>query len=62
MESTEASHWITVFGFPLSLASLVLQQFESDGEIVQYMPGQGLDSLLFFFTPTNVGYIMSYIS
>jgi len=38
---TDHSCWVTVFGFPLSLSSLILQQFESDGEILQHESGQG---------------------
>jgi len=38
---SDHSCWVTVFGFPLSLSSLILQQFESDGEILQHESGQG---------------------
>lgn len=38
---SDASCWVTVFGFPLSLSSLILQHFESDGEIVQFETDRG---------------------
>jgi len=36
-----ATPWVTVFGFPPSLAMSVLRDFQAIGDVAQYQPGEG---------------------